>query len=120
HGMTTIFHDDDLVVVLLHVRQCFGEDAGDIERRYGHGERFRLSPALCSCRVAPAIGAFAHIVSAERALACTPRWPRPRGGARRGSGVCPRQGLPSERAGGRWKRALKHRRPTTRRLPPST
>ena len=28
HGMAAVFHDDDLVVVALHVGQRFGEDAG--------------------------------------------------------------------------------------------
>src|SRR5262249_25015440 len=31
-----IFHDDGLLVVTLHVRQRFGEDAGDIVGRNGH------------------------------------------------------------------------------------
>ena len=28
HGMAAVFHDDDLLVVALHIRQRFGEDAG--------------------------------------------------------------------------------------------
>src|SRR5262249_20630367 len=36
HGMAAIFHDDGLLVVTLHVRQRFGEDAGDIVGPNGH------------------------------------------------------------------------------------
>ncbi len=36
HGMAAVFHDDDLLVVALHVRQRFGEDVGDIVGRNGH------------------------------------------------------------------------------------
>jgi hypothetical protein len=37
HGVAAIFHHDDLVVILLHMGQRFRQNAGDLERRYGHG-----------------------------------------------------------------------------------
>ena len=43
HGVAAVFHHDDLVVVALHVRQRLRQNAGDVERRDGHGgvlERF--------------------------------------------------------------------------------
>ena len=36
--VAAVFHDDGLLVVALHVRQRFGEDAGDIVGRNGHRE----------------------------------------------------------------------------------
>ena len=30
HGVAAIFHDDDLFVVALHMRQRFRQDAGDV------------------------------------------------------------------------------------------
>lgn len=32
HGMAAIFDDDGFFVILLHVRQRFGQDAGLVER----------------------------------------------------------------------------------------
>jgi hypothetical protein len=40
HGVAAVFHDDGLVVVLLHVRQRFGKNAGGFvgrDRRRLHG-----------------------------------------------------------------------------------
>ena len=41
HGMAAIFDDDGFLVILLHMRQRLGQDAGLIERtdiwRVGHG-----------------------------------------------------------------------------------
>src|SRR5260370_12263906 len=65
--MSAILHDDDFVVVLLHIRQRFGEDAGDVERRYGHNEKPRVSPALSSRRAGSAIGIFAKFPPFPRA-----------------------------------------------------
>src|SRR6185312_15327955 len=42
HGVAAVFHDDDLVVVLLHVRQRFRQDARLLLRVGGHGLLFTL------------------------------------------------------------------------------
>ena len=36
HGVAAVFHHDDLLVVALHVRQRFRQDAGDVVGRNGH------------------------------------------------------------------------------------
>ena len=37
HGVAAVFHDHDLLVVALHVRQGLRQDAGDVVRADGHG-----------------------------------------------------------------------------------
>ena len=36
HGVAAVFHNHDLVVVALHMRQRFGEDVGDVVGRDCH------------------------------------------------------------------------------------
>ena len=37
HGVAAVFHHDNFFVVLLHVRQRFDEDAGNVVGRHAHG-----------------------------------------------------------------------------------
>ena len=38
HGMAAVFHDDDRLVIALHIRQGLGQDAGLLIGRHLHGE----------------------------------------------------------------------------------
>ena len=47
HGMAAVFHDDDFLVVTLHMGERFRQNVGDVVGRNGHRGIFPNNPAEC-------------------------------------------------------------------------